>query len=131
MSLLTRTLGAARRTPAVLLTQFPSVAVPSRTLYRKASPPSLPYTKKAIDRKVLDLLLDYVKTNPEKTSMEANLVTGLGISKLDRFAFYWDLQTEFQFLIPATRHDVRDLQSGREAADWVAAILEQQERLVV
>ncbi|TPX67951.1 hypothetical protein SpCBS45565_g03505 [Spizellomyces sp. 'palustris'] len=103
----------------------------TRTLYQKTVAPPKHYTKAEVDEKVLDMLFDYAKVAQEKVNLEANLVRDLSIDRLDRFGLYWDLQTEFDFFQLPARTRTRDLQSGREAADLVASILEEEQRLRV
>ncbi|KAI8817572.1 uncharacterized protein EV422DRAFT_541212 [Fimicolochytrium jonesii] len=100
-----------------------------RTFYKKASLPPKHWTKPEVEAKVLDILFDYTNVSPEQVSLEANMVKDLSVGRLDRFGFFWDLQTEFEFFHLPIRTRTRDLASGREAADWVAAILEQGNRL--
>ncbi|KAJ3005503.1 hypothetical protein HKX48_000644 [Thoreauomyces humboldtii] len=118
---------AAARTSSLLLNSHAQ----TRTLYKKAVAPPKHYTKLQIDEKVLEMLFDYTKVSHDKVSLEANIVNDLTIGRLDRFGLYWDLQTEFEFFFLPARSRTRELASGREAADWVASILEEEERLVV
>ncbi|KAJ3218615.1 hypothetical protein HK099_004997 [Clydaea vesicula] len=76
------------------------------------------------------MIPDYADCYPEDVNMLANLEHDLLMSKHDRFGFQWDLQEVFQFDITEGRTWSRDLQSGKEASDFVASILEEEGRLV-
>ncbi|KAJ3327011.1 hypothetical protein HDU76_012437 [Blyttiomyces sp. JEL0837] len=99
-----------------------------RNIYKKPKEPILSWTREALHEKILDLLFDYAQCPQEQISLEANLEEQLLIDSLDRFGFQWDLQNIFQFDIPPQRRFARDLKSGREAADWVMSILEEDGR---
>ncbi|TPX54821.1 hypothetical protein PhCBS80983_g05723 [Powellomyces hirtus] len=105
------------------------VTPPVRSLYKKAVQPPKHFTKAEIDEKVLELLFDYTKVAQDKVNLESNIIKDLSIGRLDRFGLYWDLQTEFEFMFLPARSRTRELASGREAADWVASILEEEQRL--
>ncbi|KAJ3093184.1 hypothetical protein HK102_003592 [Quaeritorhiza haematococci] len=101
-----------------------------RTIYIKKAPPPNKWTKIGVDEAVLDLLFDHANVAPEQITLEKNLIHELLLSRQERFGFQWDLQEKFQFQLPPSRRHTRDLQSGREAADWVASILEENNRLL-
>ncbi|TPX45540.1 hypothetical protein SeMB42_g03964 [Synchytrium endobioticum] len=100
-------------------------------MWEKPARPLKKWSKNDVEEKVLDMLLDAAKVNDDVVTLEANLVYDLLMDDRERFGLYWDLQEEFQFNIPPLRRFARDLASGREAVDWVASYLEQQERLKV
>ncbi|KAJ3163592.1 hypothetical protein HDU86_000175 [Geranomyces michiganensis] len=106
-----------------------SSVVAVRTLYKKPVLPPAHYTKPEIDEKVLEMLFDYTSVPHQKVTLEANITRDLAVGRLDRFGLFWELQTEFELNFPPTRNQTRDLASGREAADWIAANLEEAHRL--
>ncbi|KAI9017218.1 hypothetical protein BC832DRAFT_527088 [Gaertneriomyces semiglobifer] len=113
-----------------VLPAIATTTVPSRSLYKKAQPPRLNYTRKEVDEKVLDMLYDYAKINSEKVTLESNLIKDLKLDRLARFGLSWDLITVFDFPHVPPKNDSKNFQSGREAADYVASVLEESKRLV-
>ncbi|KAI8854204.1 hypothetical protein BC829DRAFT_380602 [Chytridium lagenaria] len=89
------------------------------------------YKKTGIEIQIIDMLYDYANVPQNKISLDANLENSLLLDRLDRYGFQWDLQEIFEFQLGYTRDFARDLQSGREAADWVAAKLEELNRLEI
>jgi hypothetical protein len=60
----------------------------------------------------------------------SNLSSELLIGERERVGLFFDLLEKFSINIPSHRNDVRDLKSGKEYADWIAAYLEENGRLV-
>ncbi|KAJ3262301.1 hypothetical protein HK103_002715 [Boothiomyces macroporosus] len=64
-----------------------------------------------------------------RVSLYANLTSDLLIDDREKFGLYLDMLETFELLIPSYRNQVRDWKSGKEAADWIAANLEEAGRL--
>ncbi|KAJ3045536.1 hypothetical protein HDV00_009193 [Rhizophlyctis rosea] len=87
------------------------------------------------------MLFEYANVDDKKVGylgslvfLESNWGSDLLIDDLDRFGLFWDVITEFELekpISPVCRRFTRQLQSGREAADWAAAHLEEEGRLIV
>ncbi|KAI8926905.1 hypothetical protein BC831DRAFT_454296 [Entophlyctis helioformis] len=113
-------------------TQLPVLAAATarRTLYLPA-PVVLPrLTKFQVDEQVLTLLHDYANVDESQVKLHSNLVLGLLVDSLDRYGLYVDLVEKFMLIVDDERRFTRDFKSGREAADWVAALMEEDGRLV-
>ncbi|KAJ3218812.1 hypothetical protein HDU67_004060 [Dinochytrium kinnereticum] len=118
---------SVRAARAVLM---PAVAtVQQRNVSQRKAPPPKRWTKTAIEIQIIDMLYDYANVPSSKITLDSNLENGLLLDRLERYGFQWDLQETFDFQLGYTRDMSRDLQSGREASDWVAAKLEEMNRL--
>ncbi|KAJ3276775.1 hypothetical protein HDV01_002829 [Terramyces sp. JEL0728] len=101
----------------------------TRSLYKKPNLTPLFWTKENIDTQVYQVLFDYANVSESKVTLYANLTSDLLVDDREKFGFYLDLLETFELLIPSNRNQVRDWKSGKEAADWIAANLEEAGRL--
>ncbi|KAH6584000.1 hypothetical protein BASA50_002434 [Batrachochytrium salamandrivorans] len=125
----------ALRRAAVSSTVFPTAiagGLPrlTRSIYSLPTKVPVRLSKREVDVQVLDLLLDYANTDTDKVTMNSNFIRELLMDRLDRYGFYTDLIEKFDIDIGDGRRFARDLVSAREAADWAAAYMEQEGRLV-
>ncbi|KAJ3104095.1 hypothetical protein HDU97_009544 [Phlyctochytrium planicorne] len=108
---------------------LPSVSVVPQRFIQIGGPPRKNWTRSAIELQIVDMLFDYSNIPAEKVTLEANLEKTLLLDRYDRFGFQYDLEDIFDFQLSSSKHFTRDLQSGREAVDWVSSRLEEQNRL--
>ncbi|KAJ3315970.1 hypothetical protein HDV04_000178 [Boothiomyces sp. JEL0838] len=101
----------------------------TRSLYKKPNLTPLFWTRENIDTQVYQVLFDYANVPESKVSLYANLTSDLLIDDREKFGLYLDMLETFELLIPSYRNQVRDWKSGKEAADWIAANLEEAGRL--
>ncbi|KAI8831926.1 hypothetical protein BJ741DRAFT_615712 [Chytriomyces cf. hyalinus JEL632] len=139
---LTRGISTATLRPNMLgSTGFPGLkataalrplAMQKRTMLRKISDPIQDWTVPSVQQTVQQLLFEYAEGAPlERVVLDASLENTLFIDKHDRFGFFWELCEIFQVDIDPSRLYNRDLASGREMSDWIAAYLEESGRLIV
>ncbi|KAI8806449.1 hypothetical protein BJ742DRAFT_774197 [Cladochytrium replicatum] len=89
------------------------------------------WSKLEIEEKVLDIVKDHVQIPHQKVTLGANMIYDLLLEDQQRFGVQWDIEDEFDCLLPVERRHSRDFQSPREAADWVTAVMEETGRLRV
>ncbi|KAJ3066667.1 pre-mRNA processing RNA-helicase [Podochytrium sp. JEL0797] len=84
-----------------------------------------------VQQTVLQLLFDYAAPGvaASKIELDAAIEDLLLVDRQDRFGLQWELCEIFQIYIDTARRHNRDFASGREAAEWIAAVLEEQGRL--
>jgi acyl carrier protein len=101
-----------------------------RTVYKKPKAKPTFWTRKDVDSQVYQVLYEYANVPDEQVSLTSNFVSDLLNDSTDKYAMYLDALELFQLRIPALNNDSRSFESGRELADWIAAQLEQQKRLI-
>ncbi|KAJ3008364.1 UNVERIFIED_CONTAM: hypothetical protein HDU68_003140 [Siphonaria sp. JEL0065] len=130
-----------------------SLAVPSRGLLRRTSDPIKNWSVPNVQQTVLQLLFEYSQgVAPSKVNLDSSIQNVLLVDRQDRFGLQWELCEIFQIYIDTARYTLcmydmnnhfgfkelevkwtvvhnRDFASGREAAEWIAAVLEEQDRL--
>ncbi|KAJ3012636.1 UNVERIFIED_CONTAM: hypothetical protein HDU68_001095 [Siphonaria sp. JEL0065] len=107
-----------------------SLAVPSRGLLRRTSDPIKNWSVPNIQQTVLQLLFEYSQgAASSKVNLDSSIQNVLLVDRQDRFGLQWELCEIFQIYIDTARVHNRDFASGREAAEWIAAVLEEQGRL--
>ncbi|KAJ3077703.1 hypothetical protein HDU99_001021 [Rhizoclosmatium hyalinum] len=103
-----------------------------RTLLRRTSDPIKDWAVPNVQQTVLQLLFEYAEGVAEdKITLDASIQNTLLVDRQDRFGLQWELCEIFQIYIDTARLHNRDFASGREAAEWISAVLEEQGRLVV
>eukprot|EP00842_Homolaphlyctis_polyrhiza_P002504 jgi/Hompol1/3254/HPOL_003178-RA len=100
-----------------------------RSIYSlpKRIPPVM--SKFEVDVKVLELVHDYANVPEDKINMNSSFIHDLLIDFHERYGFYTELVDTFMLDVRSTTRFTRDLKSAREAADWAAALMEQEGRL--
>lgn len=88
------------------------------------------WLKTDIEIVVHQQLFEYSNVPDAEVTLESNIYKELLITEREKFGLYVDMLEIFQLSIPAYRSQTRDLQSGKEFADWVAFNLEESCRLV-
>ncbi|KAI8902644.1 hypothetical protein BC833DRAFT_561512 [Globomyces pollinis-pini] len=112
------------------LTRIPFQSNQIRTIFKRSAPPPKLWKKEQVDKKVYQVLFTYSNIEEDKVSLYSSIEKDLLVDERQRYGLYLDLLNEFELSIAPYRSLVRDWQSGKEAADWIAANLEEKQRLI-
>ncbi|KAI9341386.1 hypothetical protein BDR26DRAFT_860346 [Obelidium mucronatum] len=103
-----------------------------RGLLKNMSDPIKDWAVPNVQQTVQELLFEYANgVSSEKVTLDASIQHVLLADRQERFGLQWELCEIFQIYIDTARVHNRDFASGREASDWICAVLEEQGRLVV